>query len=131
MIFIYVFRKNGSIQGSFLYIPSSLEKVGTAIHQYSYEDILQFVHPDDLLNIVRKFDELYRTYDTQIAEFRKRDNEGKWIWMEAQGKAIVNEQNELDYVIVTVKNISERKKYEEKLRQLAYFDSLTGIANRS
>lgn len=89
------------------------------------------MHPDDLLNIVRKFDELYRTYDTQIAEFRKRDNEGKWIWMEAQGKAIVNEQNELDYVIVTVKNISERKKYEEKLRQLAYFDSLTGIANRS
>jgi diguanylate cyclase (GGDEF)-like protein/PAS domain S-box-containing protein len=114
-----------------LYIPSSLEKVGTAIHQYSYKDILQFVHPDDLPNIVRKFDELYRTYDTQIAEFRKRDNEGKWIWMEAQGKAIVNEQNELDYVIVTVKNIGERKKYEEKLRQLAYFDSLTGIANRS
>jgi diguanylate cyclase (GGDEF)-like protein/PAS domain S-box-containing protein len=116
-----------------LYIPSSLDKVGTAINEYSYKDILQFVHPDDLPNITRKFDELYRTYDTQIAEFRKRDseNEGKWIWMEAQGKAIVNEQNELDYVIVTVKNIGERKKYEEKLRQLAYFDSLTGIANRS
>lgn len=37
----------------------------------------------------------------------------------------------MDCVIVTVKNISERKRYEEKLRQLAYFDSLTGIANRS
>jgi len=114
-----------------LYTPSSHKKANRANRSRSYKDIFQFVHPDDLPNIRRKFDELYHTYDTQIAEFRKRDRDGKWVWMEAQGKAIVNEQNELDYVIVTVKNIGERKEYEEKLRQLAYFDSLTGIANRS
>ncbi|KPD01026.1 PAS fold protein [Geobacillus sp. BCO2] len=97
----------------------------------SYEEVLTFLHPDDAPVVAQKLAELYDTYETQSAEFRKQGEKGEWVWMEAQGKAIIDEAGTLDCVIVTVKNISERKRYEEKLRQLAYFDSLTGIANRS
>ncbi len=33
--------------------------------------------------------------------------------------------------IVAIRDISERKEYEQKLRQLGYYDSLTGLANRT
>ena len=33
--------------------------------------------------------------------------------------------------IVAIRDISERKRYEQQLRQLGYYDSLTGLANRS
>ncbi|QIZ67552.1 putative bifunctional diguanylate cyclase/phosphodiesterase [Geobacillus subterraneus] len=113
------------------YIPPSWKRKTNKRPPVSYDEVLAFVHPDDVPVVTQKLDELYDTYEAQTAEFRKRDGHGEWVWMEAQGKAIVDEAGVLDCVIVTVKNISERKQYEEKLRQLAYFDSLTGIANRS
>ncbi|NNV06242.1 bifunctional diguanylate cyclase/phosphodiesterase [Geobacillus sp. C56-T2] len=123
--YVFIFSRDRQLS----YIPPSW-KGKMNWQPASYDDMLAFVHPDDAPVITQKLANLYDTYETQTAEFRKRDEHGEWIWMEASGKAIIDEAGKLDCVIVTVKNISERKQYEEKLRQLAYFDSLTGIANR-
>ena len=39
--------------------------------------------------------------------------------------------NQKEVHIVAIRDISERKEYEQKLRQLGYYDSLTGLANRT
>ncbi|ARN74675.1 hypothetical protein BST96_11425 [Oceanicoccus sagamiensis] len=39
--------------------------------------------------------------------------------------------NQQSVQIVAIRDISERTKYEQKLRQLGYYDSLTGLANRT
>ncbi|WP_446663083.1 putative bifunctional diguanylate cyclase/phosphodiesterase [Geobacillus sp. CCR] len=125
--YVLIFSPNRELS----YIPPSWKRKTNKRLPVSYEEVLTFVHPDDAPVVAQKLAELYDTYETQSAEFRKQGEKGEWVWMEAQGKAIIDEAGTLDCVIVTVKNISERKRYEEKLCQLAYFDSLTGIANRS
>ncbi|MDC3332656.1 diguanylate cyclase, partial [bacterium] len=39
--------------------------------------------------------------------------------------------NDKPSLIIAITNISERKAYEEKLRKMGYYDSLTGLANRT
>ncbi|MBA2875219.1 sensor domain-containing protein [Thermaerobacillus caldiproteolyticus] len=120
-----------SNHGKLMYISPSFQNTFGEIDEGDIHQLWNYVYEEDVPVVKEKFKELYRTHEIQTVEFRKRNKQGEWIWMEAQGKAILNEKRSLDYVIVTAKNISERKKYEEKLRQLAYFDSLTGIANRT
>jgi len=111
--------------------PSFVHMFGIVQEESETYDLFRYVHRDDVDELQQKLHTLYITGEKQTAEFRRLDPHGQWVWMEANGKAIFNEHGELDYVVVAAKNISERKKYEEKLHQLAYFDSLTGIANRS
>jgi diguanylate cyclase (GGDEF)-like protein/PAS domain S-box-containing protein len=94
------------------------------------ENLFQQIYPDDISILKETLQKLYADCEPQTVEFRWRNKSGEWVWIEAKGKPILNGNNEIDYVVVAAKNISERKRYEEKLRQLAYFDALTGIPNR-
>ena len=42
-----------------------------------------------------------------------------------------NKKGNVTHVLCTVQDITEQKKAEEKIRYLAYYDSLTGLANRN
>lgn len=121
-----------SNEGKVTYVSPSFENAFGVVREECVKyDLFRYVHPEDVLFLQEKLQMLYETNEQQTVEFRRLNQQGEWVWMEAHGKAILNEDDQLDYIVVTAKNISERKKYEEKLHQLAYFDSLTGIANRS
>jgi diguanylate cyclase (GGDEF)-like protein/PAS domain S-box-containing protein len=121
-----------SNQGSLTYVsPSYVNAFGNLALNGSKEELFQHIHPDDIPAVKEKLGRLYSDYEPQTVEFRRRHKSGEWVWIEAQGKQIFNDNHEIDCVVIAAKNISERKRYEEKLRQLAYFDALTGIPNRT
>jgi diguanylate cyclase (GGDEF)-like protein/PAS domain S-box-containing protein len=121
-----------SNQGSLTYVsPSYVNAFGNLALNGSQEELCQHIHPDDIPVVKEKLKKLYYDYEPQTVEFRRWNKSGQWEWVEAQGKPILNDNHEIDYVVIAAKNISERKRYEEKLRQLAYFDALTGIPNRT
>ena len=67
--------------------------------------------------------------DNNAIEFSIPRKDGTAITVEIRSKNGSFSQQAAQ--IVAIRDISERKEYEHKLRQLGYYDSLTGLANRT
>jgi diguanylate cyclase (GGDEF)-like protein/PAS domain S-box-containing protein len=102
---------------------------------YDNDDLLgrrvfEFIHPEDLPRVLDIFTETLQNHDRLYsAEFRVRHKEGYWVTLESIGKLCPPELSTMG-VIVNSRDITERKKMEERLRSLSITDDLTGLYNR-
>jgi diguanylate cyclase (GGDEF)-like protein len=55
---------------------------------------------------------------------------GKPVWVQARATLIRDEQGQPLHVLAQVQDISERRRYEERLRHMVDHDPLTGLLNR-
>ncbi|MUG44394.1 diguanylate cyclase domain-containing protein [Paenibacillus woosongensis] len=93
--------------------------------------VTKIIHPDDLQKARAEFDRhLSKQMPTFEVEFRCRHHKGHFIWMQVNGNAQFDGSGKIYRVVGSVKDITERKRTEERIRQLAYCDPLTGLANR-
>jgi len=87
-----------------------------------------YVHPerrDEFIAHMRR-DGKVRNFE---AEIRRKD--GETIWISENARAVYSAAGELLFFEGTVIDISERKRYEEKLQFHATHDILTGLPNRA
>ncbi len=75
----------------------------------------QFLHPDDLNNVLELFNKIFELNEGSI-EVRLRHKEGHYIWVETIGKVIVDKDKK-SKVLVISRDISERKNLERKLKK--------------
>jgi diguanylate cyclase (GGDEF)-like protein/PAS domain S-box-containing protein len=123
--------------------PSVQEIIGRAPAAMLGISILDLVHPDDRALVERHYDELMRgERDRFIVEFRAAHDNGRWIWLEASARAVVEATGRS--AVTSVRDIRWRKQLEEQLlealneaeekadelQRLATTDVLTGLANR-
>ncbi|NCN10493.1 MAG: EAL domain-containing protein [Leptospira sp.] len=57
-----------------------------------------------------------------------RNSEGKWIPMESTWRLL--QRNDETAILATFRDISERKEAEQKIQQLAFYNSITNLPNR-
>jgi diguanylate cyclase (GGDEF)-like protein/PAS domain S-box-containing protein len=91
-----------------------------------------FVHPDDLPMLIQMA-ERYGTLESQgeVAVFRMRRKDGTLIWVESNSQLLHDpETGKNGDLIVSMRDVTERKKLEEQLLAMAHTDGLTGLANR-
>lgn len=96
----------------------------------SYGMFLQCVHPDEKEAVQVAVQKALQEKKAYRLEYR--------ITLENGSSRIIHEQAEVEYDAYgaplwmhgTVQDISERKQSEERIRFLAYYDSLTGLPNR-
>lgn len=90
------------------------------------------VHPDDLPAMREAFNaHLENRAPFYESEHRLRHKDGHWIWVQAKGKVTERDPEGCPLRACGVLlDISERKRLEEGLRQLAATDPLTGAFNR-
>ncbi len=99
----------------------------------SYRDWEQHIHPQDLPAVQEALRaHLTRRTPFWESEYRlRRTDDGGWIWLHLRGKVIGRDScGQPTRVCGIVMDISERKRLEEQLRQLAVTDPLTGAFNR-
>ncbi|MDP4091221.1 MAG: EAL domain-containing protein, partial [Bacillota bacterium] len=94
--------------------------------------ISEAVHPDDVDKAAKRLDaHLTGITDFFNAEFRVKQTDGSYKWIYCRGKALRDVEDNPTKMAGSVTDISLRKESEEKMRHMAFYDSLTDFPNRT
>lgn len=93
---------------------------------------MDLIHPDDIEIVVETLEEyLYKKSPYFICKYRLKSKNSNYIWVLTRGKAIRNSDGIPIKMAGSHTNIDETKRAEEKINHLAYYDIVTGLANRT
>ncbi|WP_293931316.1 EAL domain-containing protein [Iodobacter sp.] len=91
------------------------------------------VHPADKKLATTQFQQYLSGESSQfITEYRRKTASGEYRWFQSRGKFVLFDPNgKPTRLIGTMTDITERKEAQERIIELANFDSVTGLANRN
>ena len=117
--------------GTVHYENAALERVmGYRPEDQLGTNAFDWVHPDDMERALSIFAEVLGTpgLHPPIA-FRAPHKNGSWRYLEHTVNNLLDDPD-VKGIVITSRDITERKELEEQLRHQAFHDSLTGLANR-
>lgn len=118
-------------KGNFIYAsPSYTDILGFDNAKYIGESFLFNVHTDDQSHMKEVITKAIRKRHSFKVQFRQLNQLHEFIWTEANGSPVFDQQNKLKHMVVLTRDISLQKEYESKLKQFALHDALTGLPNR-
>ncbi len=121
-----------SAEGRFLQVNPAFCKM----LQCSEEELVgnftyDFTHPSDIALTRRLFNEA-AAGQRQSVDYEKRFlcKNGDTLWAHVSTCWLFNDQNQVTYSISLIQDITPHLQAQQEIRQLAYFDTLTGLPNR-
>ncbi|WP_100404720.1 bifunctional diguanylate cyclase/phosphodiesterase [Bacillus solitudinis] len=118
-------------QGIILYAsPSNQSVLGFNPEEMVGRSAFEYMYSDDLDRTKESFIELIKSKTSQQVEVALVNRQGQAIPFEINGVPVFDEQGQVSEVVVVCRNITERKKADEKIRFIAYHDILTKLPNR-
>ena len=110
----------------------------TALKILGYDDdsligtkVLDWVHPEDSGTAASYIAESRgRSGARTTSEWRVKRRDGSWVQVEVTCNDLLLDPN-VAGVVLTIRDISERKAFEEELTRLAFHDPLTALPNRA
>ncbi len=85
------------------------------------------IHPEDRERVREKLKRLVETGSAAATEYRLRRKDGEYMWVEATGRLVSNPAGGKE-VIVVQRDITERRKLEERLRQSEKMEAIGTLA---
>jgi diguanylate cyclase (GGDEF)-like protein/PAS domain S-box-containing protein len=96
------------------------------------QNFLERVHPDNIEIVKDNVNRLISGSSSELkSEFRLKKKDGTYCWILSKSLVVDKDQNNRALRIVgTITDITIEKQYEEHLKQLASYDTLTNLPNR-
>ena len=93
---------------------------------------LDAVHPDDRELAGHGVRDCMETGGPTTIEYRRKTIQGDWIWLRSVGKIIQRDATGAALRMIGIHaDITDQKSAESLIQELAYFDQLTGLPNRT
>jgi PAS domain S-box-containing protein len=89
------------------------------------------IHPDDRQAVELGVEEGLRRREPFILEYRIVRADGGIAWVYEKGQGVFGPDGEVLWLDGAIFDITERKLLQEELSRQAFYDSLTGLANRA
>lgn len=129
---VYQFCLNADGSFSFPYVSAAVQEIFHVTVEGALDDaesLFSKIHPDDYEHFISSIGESKESLSRWHEEFRVRFSDGAVSWL--LGTSLPEQR--ADGVVVWhgfVTDITERKQMEEQIHRLAFYDELTGLANR-
>lgn len=92
----------------------------------------ELIHPDDIERAIEEFHSHIKDPNKVYnSEYRVKTSDGNYVWILSSGKAISNNEGKIIKVAGSIRDISNRKESEDKIKFMAFYDSLTELPNRT
>jgi diguanylate cyclase (GGDEF)-like protein/PAS domain S-box-containing protein len=99
--------------------------------QNTFSEFEDCILPDDRAQVKRSLQTLIENNEPYSIQFRMRRPDGKIIWIWDRGRvAEYNEQGQPIWLVGIALDVTSEKENQLKIAHLAYYDQLTGLANR-
>jgi two-component system cell cycle sensor histidine kinase/response regulator CckA len=106
------------MEGKRLYNSLSYHRVlGYSPEELQASSSFEQIHPDDRERVKAAALDARRTGIGKTLEYRLRHKDGTWLWLESTSSVICNIENEPEKLVIVNRDITERKRAEEALRQ--------------
>ena len=89
------------------------------------------IHPDDRARVIEAAEKTRNTGRGERLEYRIRHKNGFWRFLESTASVIHGPEGETEGLVIVNRDITQRKRAEEKLDHLSFYDGLTNLPNRA
>jgi PAS domain S-box-containing protein len=114
------------IEGKVIYAsPSHKAVLGFSPEDRVGRSTFEVVHPDDIENIQKVFEDAFTTSSPGRAEYRIRHADGHYLWAETVGDFLYDSDGKISGTVMSTRDITDRKRAEEEAR--SYYEHLTLI----
>jgi diguanylate cyclase (GGDEF)-like protein/PAS domain S-box-containing protein len=89
------------------------------------------LHPDDRERVLAAHAYTHRTHQPLSVEYRVIAKDGRTVWVRDEGVIVLDDDGAPLYLQGYLLDITTEREAQEQLRQMALYDTLTGLANRA
>ena len=94
------------------------------------EEYLELVHPENREAVSDTMTSALAGEAASPLEYRLHPADGQERWVRQEAETRLDDEGRVVCVAAAVQDVTQRKKATEKIRQLSFFDELTGLPNR-
>lgn len=119
-----------NLTGQIEYVSPANEKIlGFPDHFYLGKLFTANVHPEDAFNFMESVTSIMEGGEPTIVEIRSLHRDGHYIWMEVSPTPVMV-NGEVKQLFTIARDITDRKRFQDKIAKMAFYDHLSGIPNR-